>query len=484
MNKICDLLKLPSLEFSYIAAGLNGVFNVVKKIEILETPFPEVEKFLVPNLFIFTSFWNSKDDKTNRINLVNSMINRKCAGIGIMPGPNLHGEIDEEIINLGNNFSFPIMYIPPHVRWCDIISEFSLATSSIAKSDLDFNFVDILNSFSDLHIERDLKKFCYLLNQFLSIPIIINADSTHFNGIDGKTVSTILSKIYSVKMQNLYRLNMPITLNINNQNLSVVYYGNNSILATYISSQNITNTSLQVFSKIAPIIIKELDTFCNPKASTFPQAKINLNTDDFYYMVLLRKENISSIRNYISSKYTIYEENDLCNYITFLIPKNTTNEINIYSMYNEIIEKTAPILFIFSSTCYSAKELYNQTKMLKYTVSSLLFLNGIFSIDELPLLNMVHSSPYEYKEIVFKMNSTRINIGIEQSFFDTLRLYLVLKNINDVSSLLGIHSNSVKYRISKCFKMIEDDSSNILGDLPHIKILLLLEILKLEDSFI
>jgi sugar diacid utilization regulator len=73
-----------------------------------------------------------------------------------------------------------------------------------------------------------------------------------------------------------------------------------------------------------------------------------------------------------------------------------------------------------------------------------------------------------------------MNLDIELSFFDTLRLYLVLKNIKDVSTLLGIHSNSVKYRISKCFNSFESDSSNALASLPYLKILLMLEICKVE----
>lgn len=485
MSNVIDMLKLPTLEQSYIVAGYDGIFNVVKRIDILETPFPEVEKFLEPYEFMFTSFWNSKDDKLNRINLVKSMIERKCAGIGIMPGPNLNDEIDQEIIELGNSCSFPVIYIPSDVRWSDIVSEFSLLTGSAVQSELDSNLVEILSVFSDLHTEKNVKKFCSQLSQFMSLPIVINADNVYYSGLEPNIVSTILAKVYSIKIKNSQKFNAPISMRIGNQNMAIVYYGKNSILATYIASQNITGFGLRMFHKIAPIIIKELDELSGGKPKKIYQnTAVNISEDASYYLVLLRKENISSATQYLGQKYLIYEENEFYNYIILLIQKNQKNENNIYEEYYRIIEKADPILFVFSSPCTSNKELFNQMKILKYTISSLLFLDGIFSIDELPLLYMLLYFPYEYKETVFKVSSTDINLDTEPSFFDTLRLYLVLKNIGNVAGLLGIHSNSVKYRISKCLKAFDNDTANALADLSSIKLLLLLEILKVEKTFI
>lgn len=480
---IIDLLKMPSMEFSYIVAGLNGVFNDVKRIDILETSYPEVEKYLEPFEFIFTSFWNLKDDKQNRVNLVKSMIEHKCAGIGIMPDTNLKGKIDEEIIELGNKHSFPIVYIPPHVRWSDIISEFSLLTNSINQSALDSYLVDILMAFSELHADRNVKKLGAQLSQFLSLPIIISADNTYFEGLENKAASTVISKIHSIKMQNFHRLNIPISLQINDHYLAIVYYGESSIFATYISSQNISSPKLQTFHKIAPFIIRELDSFFGNSTKTALN-RIDLNYDMPYYLVLLRKENINLVLKHINSKYFIYEENKFYNYVILLIPKEGITEDKIYEEYYKIIDRVKPLLFIFSRECSSVKEVFNQIKMLKISVNSLLFLEGIFSIDELPLLYMILYSPYEYKQTIFKVNNANINLDIDPSFFDTLRLYLVLRNINDVSSLLGMHPNSVKYRISKCLKADGIERVKALGELPHIKLLLLCEILKVENTFI
>lgn len=484
MSIVSDLLKLPCLDKCFITAGFNGIFNEVKRMDILETSFPEVEKYLEPYEFVFTSFWNHRSDKHNRINLVKSMIEHKCAGIGIMPGLNLNDKIDQEILDLADANSFPVMYIPSHVRWSDVISDFSLLTNSVNKYGLDTSFTDILSAFSELHMERKIQKFCRQLSQLLSIPIIINADTIYSAGINDKTLSIIISKIYDIKMQKSYRINSPISLQVNNENLSIVYYGNNSILTTYINIQNITNPKLETFHKIAPLITKELDFLYDKKIVKEEHKKVDIAHDSYHYLILLRKDNIDSVVDFINSKYVIYEKNDFYNYIIVLISRNDNEKSNIYGEFNKIIEKTNPTLFVFSNHLSPTKELYSQIKILKNTINSLLFLDGIFSIDELPLLYMILNSPYEYKKAVAKLNSIGMDLNIEPSFYDTLRLYLILKNIKDVSELLGIHSNSVKYRISKCFNTFQSDSPNALTSIIALKALLMLEIYKVEGSTI
>lgn len=183
-NKVSDLLKLPSLKNSYIVGGHHGALNIVKKIDILESPYPIVEKFLMPYEFVFTSFWNCRDDKENRINLVKALIRNKCSGIGIMPGPNLNDCIDDEIIKLANEFDLPVLYIPSNVLWSDIISEFSMVASPLSNLDIDSYFSDILLAFSDFQSSRDVKKLCIELNEYLSLPIVMIADDIYYSGVE------------------------------------------------------------------------------------------------------------------------------------------------------------------------------------------------------------------------------------------------------------------------------------------------------------
>jgi hypothetical protein len=232
------------------------------------------------------------------------------------------------------------------------------------------------------------------------------------------------------------------------------------------------------------LVAKELDFLYRKEEGRTVHKKPEIDQGAYYYPVLIRKDNISSIIDYVNSKYLIYEKNDFYNYVILLINSTSDLKDSIFNEFNKIISSTNPVLFVFSNYPFPGKELFSQIKLLKDTVSSLLFLDGIFHIDELPLLYMASNLPYKYKEDVAKLNSSAMNLDIEASFYDTLRLYLVMKNVKDVSELLGIHSNSVKYRITKCFDSYESELHNDLASLPYLKILLMLEIYKIEGSTI
>ena len=482
-NKVSDLLRLPSLKNSYIIGGHNGALNIVKKIDILESPYPIVEKFLMPYEFVFTSFWNCRDDKENRINLMRALIRNKCSGIGIMPGPNLNDCIDDEIIELANEFDVPVLYIPSNVLWSDIISEFSMIASPLSNIDIDSYFTDILLAFSEFQSSEDINKFCIQLNEFLSLPIVMIADDIYYSGVEKNYISILLSKVNSIAIKNKSNFNIPISLYIGDNNYCMMYCTDNVVFATFTNSSNMINSSLEVFHKIAPVVIKELDNLVRRKGiETYEQTKLD---DDYnYYICFVKKDNIERYHNFIRSNYIVVEENDRYNYLIFMIPENMQNINNkndIFEIYSEIINKIKPRIFIFSKESCSRREVYKKIEVLRISVGSLFFIEGIFIIDELPLLYMIFNSPYSYMELVFKVNSFDINIDVDETFLDTLRLYLILRNINDVSNLLGIHPNSVKYRISKCFRTYHFDTFNALSELPIIRLLLVLEIIKIKD---
>ncbi len=482
-NKVSDLLKLPSLKNSYIVGGHHGALNIVKKIDILESPYPIVEKFLMPYEFVFTSFWNCRDDKENRINLVKALIRNKCSGIGIMPGPNLNDCIDDEIIKLANEFDLPVLYIPSNVLWSDIISEFSMVASPLSNLDIDSYFSDILLAFSDFQSSRDVKKLCIELNEYLSLPIVMIADDIYYSGVEKKHISSLLSKINSIAIKNESNFNIPISLYISDNNYCMLYCTNNVMFATFANSSNMINPSLEVFHKIAPVVIKELDNLVRKK-DIVTQEQTDLDDDQNYYICFVKKDTLEKYHNFIRSNFILVEENNRYNYSIFMIPENMeniNNDRDIFEIYSEIIDKINPKLFIFSKESCSRREVHKRIEILRISVSSLFFIEGIFIIDELPLLHMIFNSPFSYRELVFKVGSFDINIDADETFLDTLRLYLILRSSNDVSDLLGIHPNSVKYRISKCFRSYHFDTFNALSELPLLRLLLVLEIIKIKD---
>lgn len=482
MIRVVDLLGLPSLINAYVIAGFDGIENIIQKIDLMEIPFPAVEKFLVPHECMFTTLWSMRDDKVNRINLLKAMIERKCACIGLIPGPYLGNVIDQELIELGNKYSFPILYLPAEVRYSDIFSEFTILYHASLQPKMDSIMLDVLYSFSEFHADKDLRCFCKNLRQILSLPIIINADSIYFIGTDNSTSSAILSKAHTALVDNPDRNFNMISVRIDENSIAIIYYGERSILATEVKDGIFNNPALRVFHNIAPLIIKELDSITKNDAY-YQEIHKNpeIGNDVSYYIGFIRTSEVELVAERIGTEYLIYEKNPFYNYVLFLIPYSYDEKQNIFMEYSKIINKVKPELFVFSHTYFSRKELMNELDMLNHTINTLFFLKGYFSTDELPLLYTLNYSPHEYKEMLLNLNKIIRQTDDDRSFFDTLRLYLVLRNINDVSSILNIHINSVKYRISKCLKNLGYQNTNLVGDLPAVKLLLKLEMMKLEE---
>lgn len=483
MKNIADLMKLPAMKNCYIVAGNQGIFNLVKRMDIQEIPIPEVNRFLLKSEIMFTTFWSSKD-KNERIDFVQEMINKGCAGIGIMPEPYLNNKIDEEIIELGNNNSFPIIYIHPDVRWSDIVNQFSLLLDSEKDSMLEYKLTDLMKIFYDFSETKNTKALCNEISAFLDLPVIIRSDNIYYDtNIDKSEISYITSKLLNISNVK-DNINIPITIICDNS-LIVAYYSRNSFVAIYFDDKMINSDNVNNFHKLAPIILKELNKLTANVKKVIKNVDI-IKTDEIFpcRIVLLRKVNAGLLVEKLIEKYNILEQNDFSDYLILLIRNECEEEKKLFKEFNELIKNTKADIFVFSDLIWNKKDFDKQLNTLKYNISTLLYIEGIFSIDELYLLNMLNYAPLDYKDNIFNMYKDELNINAGLQFFETLRLYLVIKNINNLSALLDIHPNSVKYRITKCLKSYNNALVTNLNDISSLKYLTILALLKVEYKYL
>ena len=95
-------------------------------------------------------------------------------------------------------------------------------------------------------------------------------------------------------------------------------------------------------------------------------------------------------------------------------------------------------------------------------------------MDELSLLYLLTNAPREQKVLLYSADQLKIKYSDEVIIFlNTLRLYLVLRSIKEVSQLLGIHVNSVKYE--KAVQYMEMGSDLSLNEISSLGTLLYLE---------
>ena len=476
MLKVIDILRFPSMSDGYIAAGGEGVLKIIRNLDVLEESYPSVVRFLRPNEFYFTSFWSLVDNKEGRIKLVEAMIENQCSGIGIMPGVYLKDRIDEEILELGNRKHFPILYIPAAVRWGDLISEYGILASG-STADLTYDRLNgILDIVTQLHENKNINELCRSLSAMIHLPIIITADSVYSYHTEGLNVPVVISRLQNIYQSGRDTSRSPVMVRIDEGRLAVVYVGKSTMLVSCVLTTEVRNSELHLLNQIAPHILSVLDGIYNRPITSPPAINLWKYKDTRMYIALLRGENYQKNVREIRGNYILYEQDHFHRYTILLIHDDERKEKNIYSEYQVLSEKYKPDLFVFSQIAVAQSRVVQEISHLRNMVNALSYLRGVFSVDELPLIYMLTYAPQEYDSRLFSSLRDYGNITPEDSpFLTTLRLYVVIQSISGVASFLGIHVNSVKYRINKALSCLGYDEEISLNQLPYVKLLIELE---------
>lgn len=478
MISVIDLLKLPSMKEGYIAAGGSGIYHVIRRFEILEETYPSVVRFLDEGTFYVTSFWNLADDKESRVHLIEAMIEHGCAGIGIMPGGYLNNEIDREILQLGNEYDFPIFYIPLSVRWGDLVAEYSVISNNNIEA-MERRWLELaLGIFVDFHLKNDPGVLCERMSKTLRLPIVISAVTVYSYGTEGINVAVLTSRIQNIRQSGGKAMQSPMIIRADMSRIAVLYFGEHSMIACCPAREEVQDNILQLYHQMAPFAVRELDNMVSHSKKI---RKIEVNAPYYgnarVYIAVLRFENYEKTKHAIDKKYILYESNPYQKYCILLIPEEEDgNTCSIYEAYCKMIEARQPDLFIFSQGKYRQKNLQREVSRIKNLIHSLLFLKGCYSTDELSLIYMMSSAPRAQDAFVYSAQQLQAKPSAEvKTFLHTLRLYLVLHSIKDVSLLMGIHVNSVKYRMEKAMKFLEMDSDLPLSEIASLNVLMHVE---------
>ena len=111
-----------------------------------------------------------------------------------------------------------------------------------------------------------------------------------------------------------------------------------------------------------------------------------------------------------------------------------------------------------------------------------LVISGIFAVSELPILNLLNIAPMTTKAKIIDHANRFINTSAKAVYQDTFRLFLVFRSITRVAELFDVHTNTVKYRISKTVKASFDEDLSTVPERHMIESLIALENLKLNGQ--
>ncbi len=474
---IADLFDLPSLATGYLAAGNEGIWRQVERIDILEHPFPEVEIYLEKNELIFTSFWNSKDSPKSRIQLVKAMIRHGCSGIGIMSGLHLHNKIDDEIIELGNEHNFPVIALNNDTRWSDIIREFyQQLNQNKSETHLPPTF-DLLCLIDDFKRDNNLMLLGTRVEKIFKLPILISYDGgSYISSFSNR--DRVLSKIKAVFEGKNYVQYAPVSLYVSQSSRIECVFGKSSYFATVFQSGTVAPEVLATLRDIGSFLCQSFDH--NSYLGGNALQKAQLPATERFYFFYIRCGNILKFVDSPNNDFIIYDYSKSSNYAIALLRENECQKQSIYQRCAHLLDTIAPQCLIFGDNCFYQNQIGSLAQYVLSQITSIYNLNGIFVLGELPIISLLNIAPLAVKGRINSFNAQYINVQEAPAYLDTLRLFLVLRNINKVSELLGIHVNTVKYRIKKAVNATVFDLDSPVSDIWNINMLVPLESLKLE----
>lgn len=112
-------MKLGKFSECEVVAGHQGMDRVIENITIMEVP--GIVKWLKGRELILTSLFAIKDDIDAQNLLIQQLYYAGVSAIAIKPFESM-GEIPEGIIESANKLGFPVIRIPDHIKYLDILS--------------------------------------------------------------------------------------------------------------------------------------------------------------------------------------------------------------------------------------------------------------------------------------------------------------------------------------------------------------------------
>ena len=116
---IKDALQIGDLTKGTVVAGHAGVNRKITSIEVMEVP--EVIGWVTTGILVMTAFYSIRDDAEKQVEIVQTLINKKAAGIVIKLGRFIE-EIPKHMLKVANENEFPIITIPKDISYINVLT--------------------------------------------------------------------------------------------------------------------------------------------------------------------------------------------------------------------------------------------------------------------------------------------------------------------------------------------------------------------------
>ncbi|MCM3784584.1 PucR family transcriptional regulator ligand-binding domain-containing protein [Neobacillus mesonae] len=168
--KISDLLDIPMLANSYVAAGREGLHRDVHSVNMMDSP--DIFDYLKPNELLLTTGYVIKDKPEILAQLVTKMAELGCAGLGIKTKRYLD-HIPEEAKEAADRLQFPLLELSLDCALSEALHQL-LARIMESRTEEMRYALESHRYFSDILLEgKSLQTILEELSRLLSHPVLL-----------------------------------------------------------------------------------------------------------------------------------------------------------------------------------------------------------------------------------------------------------------------------------------------------------------------
>lgn len=151
-------------------ANRTDLDRPIKSVEISETP--DIEFYIPEGVLLLTTAMNYQEDQSELKTLIDSLIRKKAAGLGIKTGRFLH-EVDPHVLAYAEQMKFPIFNIPDQYSLGSVLHQLLNMLWDTQYEEVNFA-LDIQKRFSNLLIRgADNQQIINNLSQIVETPILL-----------------------------------------------------------------------------------------------------------------------------------------------------------------------------------------------------------------------------------------------------------------------------------------------------------------------
>lgn len=506
--KVRDLFNL-NKEFKQfeVIAGEQGLNNEIKSIEVIE--IPEGVYWTREGDFMITTGYFLKKNESTFENFINLLLYHKAAGLGIKIGRFID-EIPNNILEIAKERKFPIINIPLHMRYSNILWPVAFKLHN--------------NNEYDNYIVKRYKKellagiktnynISYIINQlsnYIGLDVYILWDVNFKSIINDMNFKTyIIKKMLEENYEKIISSDNFCEVERNGENfLFLKITGVEETIAHLCIVENtreITKTDYKIIKETIPYLTinllsntkknlsyyKSIDNFYrNILNGKFENNELKLKEEASYFNVDYNKNRyisvieISGINkiehnkfiNLLNDFFSVYTKEYFCvddsNRVTliFSLDQFQLNLKLYYGFYNELINqinysfKNNKVQIGISKTCISLKRLHYAYDEAIYSLKlgKKLSNDKIHFYDDYMIYHLLYDVSGHPTLSKLYRNTLEKIIKYDEEFntnlVETLKVYIKCNfSINQTASELYIHRNTLYKRIHKLNEILEFD---------------------------